>query len=264
MIFRIKNNIILSVGSWSWEKDYFFHLITHISSKRIYVFSSNYVDYKSAREHTIKFKPDIIVHLSDEWGGKKEYDELSKITKLYLRQYFHQEYPKHNNKYVIPLGYQTGMFDRLPTNINHKPIIERKYKWSFIGDYTKNQERYDMVNYMKSIKPHKLGKAEPLEMKDIYCDSIFVPNVRGNVKLDCFRLYEATACGAIPVLVGPMHECRELIQSQQMPPWPYYDNWCDVKTMIENYDEDKIQILQEKNIIWWNSRLQFIIDKIAE
>ena len=37
---------------------------------------------------------------------------------------------------------------------------------------------------------------------NIYSQSIFVFNGRGNVFLDCFRLYEAIIAGAIPVIVG--------------------------------------------------------------
>lgn len=264
MIFRFNDNVILSVGNWSWEKDYFFHIISKVSGKKIYVFSSNYTTYTSSKMHVTKFRPDIIIHFSDEFGTKKEYDELSKLTKIYFRQHFHKEYPNYNNKFIMPLGYQTGMFDALPIHLDLKTVSERKLKWSFIGDFVKNIERRDMVNHLSSIGPHRLGKADPRYMKEIYCDSVFVPNVRGDVKLDCFRLYEATSCGAIPILVGPILECRELIKSQEMPPWPYFDNWQDAKHLMENYNPQKLQVLQDKNIAWWNSRLEFIIDKIKE
>jgi len=259
-----KNNILFLATDFSWEKDYFYHIISNASKKKIYAFSSNETTYKIVKNQINVFKPDIIIHFSDEWGNKKHYDELCKFTKLYFRQYSHKAYPIYENKYIIPLGYQTGMFDNIPINITLKPILERKYKWSFIGDYSKNIERQEMVEYLKSVTPHKLGKAIPVEMKNIYCDSVFVPNARGNCNLDCFRLYEASACGAIPLLVGPKEERQYLIESQKNPPWLQFNNWSDAKNKIQNYDEKEIQILQKKNLIWWNSRLEFIIQKISE
>lgn len=259
-----KNNILFIASSFPWEKDYFYHMLSNASGKKIYVFSSNKISYVIAKNQINLFKPDVIIHFSDEWGGKNEYDELSKLTKLYLRQYSHKEYPIYDNKYIIPLGYQSGMFDKIPINLSLKPISERKYKWSFIGDFTKNVDRREMVDCLESVNPHYLGKANSLEMKNIYCDSIFVPNAKGNCTLDCFRLYEATSCGAIPLLVGPKDERQYLVENQNNPPWPQFDNWNDAKDQIENYDEKQIQILQNKNLIWWSSRLEFIIKKISE
>ena len=260
----LRNNILFIATDFPWEQDFFNHIISNASKKKIYAFSSNAISYEIAKNQVDLFKPDIIIHFSDEWGGEKQYDELSKLTKLYLRQYSHKGYPNYHNKFTIPLGYQTGMFDKLPINITLKPIIERKYKWSFIGDYSKNIERREMVKCLQPLIPNKLGKANPLEMKNIYCDSIFVPNARGNCNLDCFRLYEATACGAIPLLVGPKDERQYLIKSQKNPPWLQFDNWNDAKNQIQTFDENEIQMLQNKNLSWWNSRLKFIIQKISE
>ena len=259
-----KNNILFLATDFPWEKDYFYHMISNASKKRIYAFSSNAISYEMAKNQINIFNPDIIIHFSDEIGNRKQYDELSKLTKLYFRQYSYKAYPIYDNKYIIPLGYQTGMFDKVPINITLKPISERKYKWSFIGNYSKNIERQKMVKYLKSVTPHKLGKASPLKMKNIYCDSVFVPNARGNYNLDCLRLYEATVCGAIPLLVGPKDERQYLIESQKNPPWLQFDNWKDAKNQIKTFDEKEIQMLQNKNLLWWNSRLNFIIQKISE
>ncbi len=43
-------------------------------------------------------------------------------------------------------------------------------------------------------------------MFDVYNDSIFIPNGRGNFTLDCFRIYEAILSGCIPVIVGKNEE----------------------------------------------------------
>ena len=51
--------------------------------------------------------------------------------------------------------------------------------------------------------------APPADIFQAYRDAIFVPNGRGNVVLDCVRLFEASLAGAIPVVVGPWPEVRE-------------------------------------------------------
>ena len=258
-----KNKILLA-SNLAWEKDYFYHLLSFFSNKKIYVFSSNDKKFIQAKIEIILFKPDIIFHFSDEIGDIPLFNELSKLTKLYLRQYSFKHYPLYDNIHIIPLGYQTGMFDKLPINLNIPNITDRKYKWAFIGDFSKNNERRTMVKTISSIKPFKLGKANPSEMKDIYMNSIFIPNTRGNCVLDCFRLYEATACGAIPILVGPKNECDYLIKSQKNPPWLSFNNWNDAKLYMENYDDKKIQELQKLNINWWNSRMIFLIDLMSK
>lgn len=258
------NNKIFIASNLEWEKDYFYHLLSNISNKKIYVFSSNDKKFLQAKIEIILFKPDIIFHFSDEIGNIPQFNELSKLTKLYLRQYSFKQYPLYDNIYIIPLGYQTGMFDKLPINLNIPNITERKYKWAFIGDYSKNDERKKMVKTISSIKPFKLGKANPTEMKNIYMNSIFIPNTRGNFILDCFRLYEATVCGSIPILVGPKNECEFLKKYQKNPPWPSFNNWDDAKVYMENYDNEKIQELQILNLNWWKSSMTFLIDIMSK
>lgn len=258
-----KNTIFLGT-ILEWEKDFFFHLLSNFSNKKIYVFSSNRKKFINAKIEIIFFKPDIVFHFSDEVGDIPQFNELSKLTKLYFRQHSFTHYPLYDNIHILPLGYQTGMFDKLPININIPNINDRIYKWAFIGDYSKNDERRKMVETISLIEPFKLGKASPSDMKNIYMNSIFVPNARGNNVLDCFRLYEATVCGAIPILVGPKNECVHLIKYQNFPPWPTFNNWKDAKLYMENYDTKKIQELQMRNLNWWKSSMTFLIDIMSK
>ena len=264
-MIKYSNKNTIFIGSiLEWEKDFFFHLLSNFSNKKIYVFSSNKKKFINAKIEILLFKPDIIFHFSDEIGNIPQFNELSKLTKLYLRQYSFAHYPLYDNIHILPLGYQTGMFDTLPININIPNINERKYKWAFIGDFLKNNERKSMVKTISSIKPFKLGKANPTEMKNIYMNSIFIPSTRGWVNLDCFRLYEATVCGSIPILVGPKNECDYLIKSQNNPPWLSFNNWKDAKFYMENYNQKKIQELQILNLKWWNSKMKFLIDIMSK
>ena len=248
-----------------WERDYLKHLTSKAKNKKIYVFNSRDTSYKKLKKIVKKDKPDVIIHLSDEFGRKPQYDNISKFTKLYLRQHYHSNYPKLKNINIIPLGYQKDMFDTIPLDLSLKKIKDRKYKWSFIGDFSKNEDRKYMIKTLNSI-PNNLikNKIKPKEMKEIYLDSVFVPNSKGNFKLDCFRLYEASACGAIPIVVGNSEERKELITNQGNPPWLECDTWEDAKQMILTLEEDELQNKQDEIVKWWNTRLNFLIDLISK
>eukprot|EP00170_Pyropia_yezoensis_P005769 contig_23458_g5787 len=58
------------------------------------------------------------------------------------------------------------------------------------------------VTYVPISTEQMLGKAAKPPA------AAFVPNSHGNVVLDCFRLYEASMAGAIPVIVASAAEFR--------------------------------------------------------
>lgn len=87
--------------------------------------------------------------------------------------------------------------------IKLKSPKDRKFKWSFVGNI--KQDRLQMIISMKKNESYA-GKASTEEMKNIYRDSIFAPNGRDNIKLHCFRLYEAYIYGAILIVVGSVEE----------------------------------------------------------
>lgn len=77
----------------------------------------------------------------------------------------------------------------LPPYLN---ISERKYIWYFVGNSTK----IGRPNMLSSFTNAKLGEhfinqtqINPDAMFNIYKDSIFVLNGRGNVSVNCFRIY---------------------------------------------------------------------------
>jgi hypothetical protein len=50
----------------------------------------------------------------------------------------------------------------------------------------------------------------------------FVPVSRGDNNLDCFRIYEAAAMGAIPVIVGLALFCTFLFDNIVIPIYDYF------------------------------------------
>lgn len=110
---------------------------------------------------------------------------------------------------------------------------------------------------VSELTPHLYGRADVESMARIYMDSIFVPNRRGNVRLDCFRLYEASACGAIAVVVGKQDEISETFAHEHNPPWIFAPSWSDAKHQMCHLMKDPValQERQRQVVEWWKARV---------
>ena len=233
----------------AWESDYLSLLLEQTRGKTIYTFSSNLTSYEEALRVVRTRRPDLVFHLSDEWGGKPEYNRLAEHCPLLLRQHDHRDYPRYHNLHHIPLGFMKGMFSRSsPVSLAPRGRI-----WSFVGEHGKNLDRRAMVAALGDVRPHFLGSASPADMAAIYSDSEFVPSARGNVVLDCFRLYEASACGAVPVMVGPSEECAPILERMRQPPWLVYTSWEDAKRamLALRADAHALRARGEAVRAWW-------------
>jgi hypothetical protein len=242
----------------------------NIINNNILVF--NHISSYESIEKVIKnIKPIIIIYLTDEYGNQGKYLELSKYVKLFLRPYTFKHYnmQNYNNVIQIPLGYMNGMFNKkYALDIYKKPIEDREYIWSFIGNI--KADRQKMVDKFKSVFKEKyfLGNnMKPDEMAKIYQNTVFIPNGRGNNVLDCFRLYEAVFCGAIPISVGDSKEINETFDyNGNKPPFIYANTWDEaVKTceqLLEN--KSKLRKLQEDNFNWLKNMIDSIHDKMRE
>jgi len=270
----------------SWEKDYIAELFSNINydiihilpeniinkfekeneiiNNNILVFSSNVYTFIEILNIVLRIKPKIIVHLSDEWGNKPEYTNLAKYTKLLLHQHHFNHYSYNNYKNIIqiPLGYMTSMFNnKNPFNINLKSIIERKYKWSFCGNI--KSDRVELINkfYEKFNEKFVGNNITPPDMFNIYNDSIFVPNGRGNVRIDCFRIYEAILSGSIPIIVCDKSEfCDTFYYNNNIPPFIFEKTWDDAvnkcEYLLNNIEE--LENIQKQNYEWLQNKIESI------
>lgn len=247
----IVNNCILAFTS---NPDHKKHIFDHSLENRLNKFEIY---------HIIKLiKPKIVIHLSDEFGKRPELNLLANYTPLLLRQHSHPGYPLYKNLIHIPLGYMTGMFEKNFEEIILKKPSERKYIWSFVGNM--KQDRELMIKTFSNMKPYVFQKATPTQMREIYRESIFVPNGRGFFMLDCFRLYEATLCGAIPVVVGNHNEIKNSFQSLQQPPFVYCIDWVSAVRRCSDMLQ-KPELLEEyqtKLLEWWRKIIGDIRNKI--
>jgi hypothetical protein len=241
----------------------------------ILVFSSNTYKYCDILKIVLRIKPIIIVHLSDESGNRPQYTHLAEHTKLLLHQHRQKnyDYDKYNNIIQIPLGYMTNMFNdkiaqditlgdkNFALNTKLKPISERKYKWAFIGRI-KQDRRIILFKFSRKIKEKFYGKnITSSKMFDVYNDSIFIPNGRGNFTLDCFRIYEAILSGCIPVIVGKNDELDTIFYyNNDKPPFIIEETWDNAINkcmyLLDNIKE--LENVQQLNYKWLENKIRSI------
>lgn len=218
----------------------------------VFIFSCNNYSYVDILAAVRRVHPAVIIHISDEWGTRPDYMQLACETRLLLRQHYHAKYPTFPNVYYIPLGYMNGMFEGssvTPTN------ADRTLVWSFVGNI--KADRQEMIDTFSAIGPHFHGKQNVSQMRELYQKSQFVPNGRGNVTLDCFRLYEASACGAIPVVVGTADELSTTFKHEGNPPWVFAPSWPaaleKIKALLAT--PGAVEKQSQQVLIWWQNRV---------
>ena len=210
-----------------------------------------------------KLKPNILINISDEKGDNHNFDNFYNKVPLYLRSYCHYStnnlYLKLPNINYLPLGYTNDTNINLIEN-NLKNVYNRNYNWAFVGG-TKHGKRENMLLNFKRINNYKLLENVPRgEVGNTYKNCIFVPNANGNCTLTCFRHFESSICGAIPVLANcDKKMLTDLLISMENPPWLIYDNWNhainECKKLLNNKHE--LQQIQNRLISWW----KYIINK---
>ena len=227
-------------------------------------FTSNTIAFDDIKNFCAFVKPKIIVHFSDEGGGKEIYNELRHYADVVLRQYNHSHYAKHPNVLTIPLGYNGSMLN----DYNGKILLssKRPITLSFVGDLNKSTRVQDCKTVARLWKmPYVVNNMPPSEMREIYIQSVFVPSFRGYFSLDCFRLYEASICGCIPIVVGSAVEIQETFKHlSPSPPWIIKETWdeaiIEAKFLMNN--ENLLNERQKKVKDWFNCvivNLRFLV-----
>jgi hypothetical protein len=223
-------------------------------------------------------KPTAIFYFSDEKGNQSHITDLDKYTKCFFRQYNHTHYNYAKHNYQIPLGYPVGYLHGKSSSLTMPaPIKDRQINCSFIGCKKSDREHMADVftqhmshtnilfvenNWVVSDLPYS-----PEKCHDIYNNSIFVVNGRGNCSLDCFRIYEAIVAGAIPVVVGPYDEIQTTFNyNNDIPPFIHDDSWEKVVTRCNNLlaEPDRLQKIQDDLRIWWKRQCAFVANTIIE
>jgi hypothetical protein len=222
--------------------------------------------------------PVSIFWLSDEYGHYPESTILSQYTKFVFRNYNHStlyNYPK--TSFHFPLGYVSGF---LSGNESRRLLMNkmdnRQISCSFVGQL--KSDRYEMCSifnkmpnsYIKPVNNDWNITALPVSPKDtfqIYYNSVFVLNGRGNMSLDCFRVYEAIVSGAIPVVVGSQQEFNNTFEYHGYSPTiiqaESWDKAYEICSALLS-DTPALQAIQDINVKWWTHQIDFIRNKVAE
>jgi hypothetical protein len=215
-----------------------------------------------------KIQPIVIFSLSDEHGIFQKYNNLEKYTKLFLRQYNHKNYNYSSHNIQIPLGYVSNFLPSAPNNSILKPMNERKVNCSFIGAkksdrehmcnvFEKNMDNTIIVFVNNNWNIEKLPVV-PNKLFTLYNNSIFIIIGRGNVSLDCFRIYEAVVAGSIPVIVGPESEIDiTFFYGGCKPPFVYSNTWENAVSVCNNLlkEPELLQEKQDKILEWWSNQI---------
>lgn len=236
------------------------------------------VDYNNVIGVVDKLKPLCIFHLSDEYGTINIWLNLAQHTKILFRQYNHMGYYNpYENVVQIPIGYVTNFLSKQNSlELSHKFPSDRKYDFSFVGKLKsdralmieKIKQNFTRTKIMAVDTIWNLDQliVKPEEIHEIYKESVFVAVGRGNITLECFRIYEALVSGAIPVIVS--HDINELkstfCYNGNFPPFLFFKSWDDAifqcKELLKNPIE--LQNLQSKNLMWWKTIIENIQTKL--
>lgn len=248
--------------------------------------------YDDVLECVLKLKPKIVIQLSDEYAHEDldHHNEIANYCELFLRQHNHQEFrnvkfktPIYNyeNLVHIPLGY---LNDTPIENIKIIPSSEKKYNWSFIGkvkdwqfcffddlkkEWISTSDRYEMIDTFKESIDNYFFQEEGVDKNnlfDVYSNSVFVPCGRGNTSLNCYRHYECTISGAIPVVVPRFPEEVGIVFKFGVEPipWVFASSWKDAVNKCRDLlkQPEKLKELQEENIKWWNNVIGNIRNRV--
>ena len=204
----------------------------------------------------------FLIHLGDESGAYDTsliYNKFNYVWRAFCsNRYF-------NNKKVscLPIGYKSGTLFK-------KEIVERKYKWAFLGTPHKSS-RHDLLFQLSDIEPsffHKTKKfnekiIDVSEMSEILTSTKFIPCPNGFFHPETYRLYEALECGCIPIVENAYKYYDRLFPNN---PFIKVDRWIEAKPVIRGWGDDQIKQKLEECRTWWsqykNQLQEFIINKI--
>lgn len=198
-----------------------------------------------------------LIHTSDEW----ERDPTREIYTLpgckhVLRNYWRSDLDDLKHVYQIPLGYKRG----LKTNAQSK----REYTWSFVGDPNKSG-RQEALTLLSEVRPHFIHrtagwKAQNClnikEYQTILEKSVFAPCMQGNWNVDCFRIWEALECGAIPIVLSPTkNQPADYFGGLlgKSHPLIIVSNWEESVVLMESMITQPLQLAayQTRLFSWW-------------
>lgn len=234
-----------------------------------------------AKELIQLLNPVAVFHLSDEKGNHEHYSLYKKYSiKMVFHQYNFSNIDYGSNHLQIPLGYISKFKSGLTTrSMDLKDNLDdKKYDFSFVGAI--KSDRKEMLNKLSyNFKNNFIStgctdwshpskqRIGPSDLHEIYKKSIFIPIGRGNVSLDCFRIYEAIIAKSIPIVVGSQEEIKRSFDFDgDKPDIVFVESWDEACKKCQKLLSDKSHILRiiNNNTMWWNRQLSKIIQILTD
>lgn len=227
--------------------------------------------YEEVLECILKTKPKIIIQLSDEFLHENldHHNNLGNYCDLFLRQHHHPNYSYTANTLHIPLGYYNNF------NVSNKSIPKvknRNLNWCFVG--YKKADREECINkfsiidksFVSLLNEGESPNVSKEELNDLYLNSIFSPATRGWTNLYPNRLFEASICGSIPIVVGSDQEILDTFKYEENPPWIFSETWDSAAEICRDMlqDLEELQRIQDSILFWWKNRMNNIKEKIIK
>lgn len=154
------------------------------------------------REIIRKFRPDVLIHASDE--KLRHRSSNYRFAKIVIREYFNPNLLRKT--YFIPIGYNEAIIQHLREQADGN---ERKLSWSFFGNI--KGDRVQMLEAFAAVEPNRASTSRSGMLKDLplsdkevaalLADSHFILCPFGSLSPDTWRVMEALEAGAIPVSI---------------------------------------------------------------
>jgi len=292
---RLRNSCGPGAIDGLWEQDYLFELF-NITTHCQHCNSHSVVLWHTHHEHLReRFPipeggnlPPVLFHTSDEACIYPEAFPLYHRFKLVLRQYacpdrYANLWAKHPNVRIIPVGYVSGVVPRGGSREVAEGTLrtldaeeDRRYGWAFVGAVRGN--RVTGIKTLSTIRPNFVTKKRWLRKPDhvpksevtgIYREANFVMSGRGHVNLDCYRHYEASMSGAIPVIQAEdEHEVQAWFSRFHDFPrdWLFVTTWQEgadrMKGLLDNPRE--LRARQRRVVQWFLDEIESIQAEIRE
>ena len=143
----------------------------------------------------------------------------------------------------------------------------RPLVWGFCGNKI-SADRPEMLTELERRWSWRDGLSEAVDnaspdyVQELYLKSTFVPVGRGAVVLDCSRIVEAAACGAIPIIVGPLQEIEGTFcgwPGVGTPPWLFASTWAQASEEMAALivDREELDARQQQVIRWWQQAVEY-------
>lgn len=190
------------------------------------------------------------------------YSNFKGIFRCYWSDVF-----KTERVHPFPLGTLNG-----PSESTAAPLqaSKRQYLWSFLGQLNKTS-RPEIASELGRLEPHILFATDDVpslslwnrvdghgrrfseaQCAEIMAQSVFAPSPMGNVNLECWRVYEALAAGAIPIVEKrPRLDYFTLLWGPH--PVPAVSSWSEARTLMVRLmsSSEALDRLQRECIEWW-------------